>query len=504
MGEACEAASSRFSVIRDGVADLWTRRLRTPAFGLLVAIVIVPLVSCDAGPGWFRKRVAACPRPQIATASSPEFNQQQQEIRALRQQGFRGDFFAQLELAKRYEGERPADKNLDDPVESAVWYAMALANDGGYAPIAGAARRRQREDQALRYDDCRAFERKSAYVALNRDLTNMSTDEREKVRNRVIYILSSQGPEGFRTLARISDATFAPFGEPSDNMQALQAQGPKWQTAAPAAVSLFPRNDVDAYMYNYLAVQTGDVSAYVMLKDFERSSAQRAAYGTLVEGKARRWTPPYEFYPPDAPQSGVPHSDESDPRGDVNETALSRIYELPFVHVGEALAYLRVAPHPVKDERELQTVEVQAFQQMLGRPATGRLSPTERVRAIQYAAVNGSSKAQLVLAVMYSEGVGVPRDYARAFHWYEEADRQGSAEAKYAISTFFSLGIAGVADQDKAQAVVYQIDGALSGFKPSVGRLQQVLAQVSRGERAGGRADDGPPAGGPSGERDYR
>jgi TPR repeat protein len=82
--------------------------------------------------------------------------------------------------------------------------------------------------------------------------------------------------------------------------------------------------------------------------------------------------------------------------------------------------------------------------------------------------------------VMYAEGVGVPRDYARAFHWFSEADKQGSAEAKYAMSTYFSLGIQGVADQDKAAAVVYQIDSALSGFKPSAQRLREVLAQVAR------------------------
>ncbi|WP_163333582.1 tetratricopeptide repeat protein, partial [Klebsiella aerogenes] len=86
---------------------------------------------------------------------------------------------------------------------------------------------------------------------------------------------------------------------------------------------------------------------------------------------------------------------------------------------------------------------------------------------IQLAAVDGSARAQLVLAVMYSEGVGVPVDYARAYHWYETADKQGSPEAKYAMSTFLSLGVEGVADQDKAKAVVYQIDSALSGFKPS-------------------------------------
>jgi TPR repeat protein len=345
--------------------------------------------------------------------------------------------------------------------------------------------------KAQRFDDCRAFERRGAYAALNRALTTMSTDEREKVRNRVIYVLSSQGPEGFRTLARIHDVIFAPFGEPPDNLQAIEAQGPRWETAAPAAIDLFQRNDIDAYTYNYLAVQDGDVSAYVMLKDFERSSAQRAAYGALVEGKARRWTPPYEFYPPDAPRAACPIPTRAIRRGDANEPPWRGSTNCPSSTWPRPWPICGSSPRPVREERELQVVEVQAFQAMLGRPGTGRLSAVERVRAIQYAAVNGSSKAQLVLAVMYSEGVGVPRDYARAFHWYEEADRQGSAEAKYAISTFFSLGMAGVADQDKALAVVYQIDGALSGFKPSVGRLQQVLAQVSRGQGGNGRRDFG-------------
>ena len=120
---------------------------------------------------------------------------------------------------------------------------------------------------------------------------------------------------------------------------------------------------------------------------------------------------------------------------------------------------------------------------MLGHPIEGRLSYQERVRAIQLAAVNGSSEAQLVLAVMYSEGIGVPPDYARAFFWYEEAARQGSPEAKFALSTFFALGVSGVADQDKAEAVVMRIDSALAGFAPSVARLQAVLSQVSRSQQ---------------------
>lgn len=458
--------------------------IRGASIAVLVAAVILPLVGCDTGPdGWFGKTgEVACPRPQLPTGTQPQFNAQQTEIRTLRRRGFTGDFFSQLELARRYEGQRAADKNLEDDVEGAVWYALALANPDGYAPIAAYGRRSPQGDAKAvsRFDDCRGVERRIAYQSLNRLLSRMTTEEQEKVRNRVIYVLSTQGAEGYRTLARMHDGFFGSFGEPSDNRQVAEARGKPYKPAAPAAMNLFPRNDVDAYLYNYLAVQTGDVGAYVMLKDFERSSASRAEAGSYVEQKARRWTPPYEFYPPEAPQSGVPHSDESDQYNDGQQAALGRVRELPFVHITEALSYLRVISRPIAHEDALYPGDVQSFQAMIGRPQTGTFQPIEKVRAIQYAAVNGSPKAQLVLAVMYSEGVGVPRDYARAFHWYAEADKQGSAEAKYAMSTFFSLGVQGVADQDKASAVVYQIDSALSGFKPSIGRLQQVLAQVSR------------------------
>ena len=230
-------------------------------------------------------------------------------------------------------------------------------------------------------------------------------------------------------------------------------------------------------------MQTGDVGAYVLLKDFERSSPNRARYAAFVEAKARQWTPPFEFYPNTAPQSGVPFSDESRPRGDAFDYALQRMPELPFVHVGRALRYLGVTETAPERVADLSKRQVEALEALLGHAMEGRLSYLEMVRAIQLAAVNGSSEAQLVLAVMYSEGVGVPPDYARAYHWFSEADRQGSPEARFAISTYFGLGVAGVADQDKAQAVALRLDSALSGFAPSAARLQAVLAQVSRSQR---------------------
>lgn len=486
----------------DGIDE---RRGRSRRRGLPVAVAAVAaltvaalsLASCgDRGMQFWRRdsyAANACPRPASVTGS--EFNAQESGLRLLRRGAFRGDFFAQLELGSRYAALRATDKNIEDPIESSVWYALALANDEGYAPI-------NRQDRGgfggwrplSGYDDCRAFERHTAYERLDRQLSMMSRDEQEAVRDRVIYVLSTQDAEGFRTLARLHDGLYGPYGEPEDNREAREAWG-RAPTSGGfnqqrrrghgyyAAINLFQRNDVDAYLYNYLAVETGDVGAYVLLKDFERSSPGRSQYSRFVEAKARQWVPPFEFYPNTAPQSGVPFSDESRPRGDAYEYALSRMTDLPFVHVGRALRYLGVTENVANRPEDLSKHQIETLEAMLGHQMESRLSYLERVRAIQMAAVNGSSEAQLVLAVMYAEGIGLPSDYARSFHWFDQAAKQGSPEAKFAMSTYFALGVAGVADQDKAEAVAYRIESALSGFGPSASRLQALLAQVSRSQQ---------------------
>lgn len=474
-------------------------KVRVALTGLLLGAAL-PLAACgdanplrpagdDPRPGG-PSAGAFCPRPPGLSGVQPGFNDQERELRHLRRLAFTGDFFAQIELGRRYEAQRALDANIQDPIESAVWYAVALTNAEGYAPINMARRSWGVLRPVSRYDDCRAWERHVLYRTLDKLLSRMSSVEQGKVRDRVIYVMSTQGADGYRTLARVYDDMYGPYGEPIDNDQALEATGGRrpgavaTEASLQAATTLFTRNDVDAYLYNYLAMQTGDVGAYVLLKDFEKSEPRRASYGAFVEAKAKRWVPPYEFYPPEAPDSGVPHSDESRITGDGYELALSRLKgRLPFVHVGRALKYLGVVNREVTQPEQLLDQEIETLEGMLGRNMTGDLEPIEWVRAIQYAAVQGSADAQLVLAVMYTEGVGVQPDYARAFYWYSEADKQGSAEAKYAMSSYFALGVAGVADQDKARSVAYRMESALAGFGPSAQRVQAVLAQVSRSRR---------------------
>src|SRR3989338_7673545 len=82
--------------------------IRGASIAALVDAVVIPLVGCDTGPDSFfgKPGDTACPRPQIPTGATAQFNTQQLEIRTLRRRGFTGDFFSQLELARRYEGQR--------------------------------------------------------------------------------------------------------------------------------------------------------------------------------------------------------------------------------------------------------------------------------------------------------------------------------------------------------------------------------------------------------------
>src|SRR5690606_4564719 len=202
---------------------------RAGAVAALVAIGGLAVTACgDRGVQFWRQDVSAesCPRPASVTGAGGEFNDQEQDIRRLRRAAFGGDFFAQLELGSRYAAARATDKNIEDPIESSVWYAMALANPEGYAPINGSVRAGFLGWRPLsRYDDCRAFVRDAAYRRLNRELSEMTRAEQERVRYRVIYILSTQDADGFRTLARLHDDLYGPFGEPADNREARHAQG---------------------------------------------------------------------------------------------------------------------------------------------------------------------------------------------------------------------------------------------------------------------------------------
>jgi TPR repeat protein len=433
--------------------------------------------SCQAPP---------CPRPTPG-AAPPGFGGQEYEIRDLRRRAFAGDFFAQVDLAHRYTSSRNVDANLKDPVESAVWYAMALANQDGWSgvdrPIAaqpqpscflcnlfGPAPPAYTQTQI---STCRDLARQEAYQNLEGLASNFTGFERQQVRDRVIYLLATLGSKGYLTLSRMYDRNYATFGEPWTDPVAAQAN--VTNTSA-----IFVRSDADAWLYDYLAAGTGDVAAYMALKNFETNFPDKP--DALVPA-ANRWTPPFEFYPPDPPENKTgaePYSDESRITDAADEYALRAFEAVPFIHISRALCFLQVSHCDAKSVRELDQHAVGAFHAKIGEPVQDPFTLLDGVRAIQLAAVQGSADAQLLLAVMYSEGIGVRADYARSLKWFEAAAHQGSPAAQFAVSNYFALGVEGVSDQDKAAAVAQRLASAVDGFHPSAQRLRDLVAHIYR------------------------
>ena len=209
------------------------------AVAVLLILALLSMAACgERAPTFFRRADTANPCPRPANLTGSEFNAQETGIRALRRAAFRGDFFAQLELGGRYAAQRATDKNLEDPIESSVWLAMALANEDGFAPINRVERGMFGGWRPLsKYDDCRAWERQNAYQRLNSQLSRMTLTEQEEVRDRVIYVLSTQGADGYRTLARLHDALSGAFGEPRTTPRpAKRSAGARVATAAAGAI----------------------------------------------------------------------------------------------------------------------------------------------------------------------------------------------------------------------------------------------------------------------------
>ena len=59
---------------------------------------------------------------------------------------------------------------------------------------------------------------------------------------------------------------------------------------------------------------------------------------------------------------------------------------------------------------------------------------------LRTSAEGGDASAQNKLGLLYYEGKGVPQDYRRAKHWFEEAAKQGHAGAQVNLGTLYLHG----------------------------------------------------------------
>ena len=88
-------------------------------------------------------------------------------------------------------------------------------------------------------------------------------------------------------------------------------------------------------------------------------------------------------------------------------------------------------------------------------------SAEERLAQLQKQANSGNADAQFGLGVMYHNGKGVPKDYAKAVEWYQKAAAQGNANAQFILGLIYKNG-EGV-PKDAAKAVEWYQRAAVQG-----------------------------------------
>jgi len=397
-----------------------------------------------------------------------------------------GDFLAQVKLGDIYSN--PSDSRYYDPVEAYVWYFIASHNRNG--------RSRNWDETAagvIHERGARAFQTQRSI------LVELTTQQRTEARDRIIYILSCGGAEGYLELGRIAEGPRGHFdsdddyggdaggdgnggyGDRGGNRRYRSASGNYYGgggggDSSGGGDTVLAANDADALTYFHIADAMGSPLGRPYLNTLE--GALRATYGDhLVDKQAKAfhyWFPPFEFYPTGDSAGGVPLTDECVPTME-RQRALGMAAAIPFDAVRHALYFLGW-----KGPRAI----IQ-YQASIPDEATGRLTASELVRAIQSAAVDGDAASQNTLGVMYAKGLGVVINYARAEYWFAKAADQRFAAALYHLGVLYKVGPPGI-EQDLHKSNDYMTSSAIAGFRPTMNQLGNLLnAAAGEGPRPG-------------------
>ena len=92
-------------------------------------------------------------------------------------------------------------------------------------------------------------------------------------------------------------------------------------------------------------------------------------------------------------------------------------------------------------------------------------------------AEQGDADAQFNLALMYTNGHGVPQDYKQAVKWYTKAAEQGDAEAQYNLGTMYAIG-QGV-PQDNVYAHMWFNLAAVDGDEKASGKRDIIAKRMT-------------------------
>lgn len=465
--------------------------------------------------------VLAVPAPVQADSfeglQSYEQGRKDEAIRLLRRAAWQdNDIFAQFKLGEIYSAKSESDKGYRDLVEAAVWYYIALLNVNVgdnlyYRPVV--------DKLGAKFTD--------AQNKLQEIYNNLLQDERIDLRNRITYIEACRGPEGLLLLGQLHDRRFErtsiylppdtdtnqPSYGGSDDYWSQNGPSGSYYSSGSYGSSTLPsfrsplygdtqpieKSDLEARLFYKLAEADG----YPFAREYLEGLSDYSGYGTTdpkqaelqARAKAERWLSPFEFYAAETRYrgelpSGLVLSDEC-PVNAAREKALMLGKQLvPEQLLYEMLDFLGFARG--FSPREFNRA-VAKYQDFLGEPTTGEMTPIQLVRLIQISAVRGQKKAQRSLGIMYVKGVGVVRNLVRAEKWLVAAAEQGDGEAMYALSELYSLGGRGIEkSEDKANR--YRQGSAVQGFQPVRSEFLRLLESAP--------PPDSPPPG--RGRRHYR
>jgi hypothetical protein len=417
------------------------------------------------------------------------------------------DFLSAIKLGDIYGDER-GDNKFGDPVEAYVWYYLASVSFRIEDHIGDPNARR-----IISNDFHRALNEQQKLMLL------LTADQREQARNRIVYILSCRGADGFIRLGQVHSTLLTQdqgwrsggeYGEAAnDSPMTYGGLTGVWHSQrdfrdrslheydtgdALAArrmmgisnSSVIVPSDGEALVYFHIADNMGHPLAREYLRSLDAAVRQARWLGPRISQeaaeKAKYWFPPYEFYPMGDNASGVPHTDECTMSYE-RQRALSIVeVGVPFRAVQQALWFLGLtgAPRWATAATPIELRAIARFQATQGDQPNGHIEPLEVVRLIQTAAIRGDASSQNTLGVMYAKGIGVPLNYVRAAYWFSKSGDQRYAAALYHLGVLYKKGPEGIR-QDLAKGNDYFTAAALAGFKPGMNQLGNLLDAADTG-----------------------
>ena len=100
--------------------------------------------------------------------------------------------------------------------------------------------------------------------------------------------------------------------------------------------------------------------------------------------------------------------------------------------------------------------------------STGLGVPKNTKQAIEWyrkAAQQGVGSAQFNLGIIYDQGKGTPQDYKQAFYWFLKAAEQGVADAQHNVGSMYALGQG--TPQNHVKSYTWYSVAAANGYEQS-------------------------------------